>query len=197
MSASNLITKVDYFIVGLNNTFVKVHIINNTVTLLETEMDKIKEHYKKYKSELSLPNFGGLKKLELISILENLNHEPTRAFITSLYADRAKMVESLPNNLKSIEWWNYKFQGERLFKNNNRFFVFLVYRDSYEDARPLKGNLELIKERISAKLNDASQGKLNNINYYYQKDKGLEGSYSVQSTSVLVLDSIAKKSSVM
>jgi hypothetical protein len=47
MSASNLITKVDYFIVGLNNTFVKVHIINNTVTLLETEMDKIKEQTSK------------------------------------------------------------------------------------------------------------------------------------------------------
>lgn len=47
MSASNLITKVDYFIVGLKNAFVKVHFINNTVTLLETEMDKIKEQTSK------------------------------------------------------------------------------------------------------------------------------------------------------
>lgn len=47
MSVSNLITKVDYFIVGLNNAFIKFHFINNTVTLLETEMDKIKEQTSK------------------------------------------------------------------------------------------------------------------------------------------------------
>ncbi len=154
-----------------------------------SEIDRIKDHYKKYKSELSLPNFGGLKKTEILSILEGLDHTPTKEFLEKIYADRARMVEALPENLKSLEWWNYKFQGERLFKNNNRFFVFLAYKDSYEDARPLKGNLELIKEKVSLKLDEVHSGRLNTIRYYYQKDKGLEGSYQVQSTSVIVIGS--------
>lgn len=161
-------------------------VVNNS----PSELEKIKEHYKKYKSDLSLPNFGGLKKLEIISILEGLDHLPTKIFLKSIYGDRAQMVDNLPKNLKSVEWWNYKYQGERLFKNNNRFFIFLAYKNSYEDARPLKGNLELIRTQINETLDKVSQGALNTINYYYQKDKSLEGAYTVQSTSILVTDTL-------
>jgi hypothetical protein len=93
--------------------------------------------------------------------------------------------------LKSVEWWNYKYQGERLFKNNNRFFVFLAYTNSFKDARPLKGNLEDIAKKVSGKLNTIANGKFNTNKYYYTKDRGLEGAYKVLSTSILVTDKIS------
>ena len=92
----------------------------------------------------------------------------------------------MDSELKSVEWLNYKYQGERLFKNNNRFFVFLSYKDMFDDARPLKGNLEAIKAKVTGKLDNIVSGEFNNIKYYYDKDKGLEGEYEVNSTSVLV-----------
>lgn len=96
------------------------------------------------------------------------------------------MVAEIENNLRSVEWWNYKYQGERLFKNNNRFFIFLAYTASFEDARPLKGNLSEIATKVNASLNTLKNGRFNKIKYYYTKDKGLEGAYVVNSTSVMV-----------
>ena len=34
------------------------------------------------------------------------------------------MIQEVSNDTTTLEWWNYKYQGERLFSNNNRFFVF-------------------------------------------------------------------------
>lgn len=122
----------------------------------------------------------------MIEILRNSGDLNTQNFLKEILSERTKAVSVIEQDLKSVEWWNYKFQGERLFKNNNRFFVFLAYKDLFEDARPLKGNLESITEKVEEKLSLIASGGLNSIKYYYQKDKGLEGAYVVNSTSVLV-----------
>ena len=96
------------------------------------------------------------------------------------------MVNSLEQNKKSIEWWNYKFQGERLFKNNNRFFIFLVYDDSFEDARPLKGNINLIANKVQEEIDKLKKGEYNIIKYYYDKEQSKNGTYEIISTSVLI-----------
>lgn len=151
-----------------------------------SEIEVIKEYYKGVKSKLNLPNYGGLKKIELIEILQQSGHKPSLDFVEKLKMDRASMVTEIGKNLHSLEWWNYKFQGERLFKNNNRFFVFLTYTSSFEDARPLKGNLAVISDKVTARLNSLSNGSFNTTSYYYTKDRGLAGRYVVNSTSVLV-----------
>lgn len=151
-----------------------------------SEIETIKEYYKGVKGKLNLPNYGGLKKIELIEILQQTGHKPSLDFVEKLKVDRSTMVAEIEKDLHSLEWWNYKFQGERLFKNNNRFFVFLTYTSSFEDARPLKGNLAVISDKVTERLNTLSNGSFNTTSYYYTKDRGLAGKYVVNSTSVLV-----------
>lgn len=154
----------------------------------KSEIEIIKEHYKSIKKVLNLPNYGGLKKIEIIQILKEFGDDATQSFLEKLYESRREIVCNLEEKLESVEWWNYKYQGERLFKNNNRFFVFLSYKGRFDDARPLKGNLKAIESKVTHKLNSIVNGEFNNIQYYYDKDKGLEGEYTVNSTSVLVTD---------
>ncbi|WP_316769636.1 hypothetical protein [Pedobacter frigiditerrae] len=152
----------------------------------KSESELIKEKYKSVKKELSLPNYGSLDKIEMLTILNDKGGDEIKQFGIDIMASRKKMIEEIPTNLKAVEWWNYKFQGERLFKNNNRFFIFLAYKDSFEDARPLKGKIEDIRAKVNEKLNSIIAEPLNNIKYYYNKDKGLEGPYEVNSTSVIL-----------
>lgn len=154
----------------------------------QSEMEAIKEYYKSIKVKYELPNYGGLKKIELLNILSKIEDDETKQFLQKIKVGRKSMINEIKEKLRSLEWWNYKFQGERLFKNNNRFFVFLAYEDSFEDARPLKGKLAAIKEKVDQKLDQIKDGNLNKINYYYTKDRGLEGKYVVNSTSVLVTE---------
>lgn len=159
---------------------------NYSVGESKSEIEKIKDYYKGVKKSLDLPNYGGLKKIEIIEILKEKGNRDTQVFLDNILTERGRIVSKIEEDLNSVEWWNYKYQGERLFKNNNRFFVFLAYKDLFEDARPLKGNLEAIAEKVVSKLNSIVDGDFNTIKYYYQKDKGLEGAYEVNSTSVLV-----------
>jgi len=174
----------DLYVKGLSYTEEKND--NYIVGDKKSEIEVIKDHYKSIKKTLNLPNYGGLKKNEIIQILKELGGKKTQEFLVELHESRKNIVENLDSELKSVEWWNYKYQGERLFKNNNRFFVFLSYKDMFDDARPLKGNLEAIKAKVTGKLDNIVSGEFNNIKYYYDKDKGLEGEYEVNSTSVLV-----------
>lgn len=174
----------DLFVKGLSHIEDKPD--NYIVGNQKSEIEIIKDHYKKAKKPLNLPNYGGLKKIEIIQILKEFGDQGIQEFLVDLSQSRKKIVQNLDSELKSVEWWNYKYQGERLFKNNNRFFVFLSYKDRFDDARPLKGNLEAIRAKVGEKLDNIVNGELNNIKYYYDKDKGLEGAYEVNSTSVLV-----------
>lgn len=152
----------------------------------KSEIEIIKEKYKSVKKDLELPNYGSLSKAELIHILLNSGNDEIVKFVTKTINSRNKMISEIENNLVPVEWWNYKFQGERLFKNNNRFFVFLAYKDSFEDARPLKGKLDEISLKVNIKLKSIINDSPNHIKYYYEKDKGLEGAYEIYSISVLV-----------
>lgn len=157
-----------------------------TIGSSKSEIELIKDQYKSVKKELDLPNYSGLSKGTLLEILKTQGNEDTKNFVSGIIDSRADMVSEIENNLIPVEWWNYKFQGERLFKNNNRFFVFLAYKDSFEDARPLKGNLADISTKVSDKLDSIIEDETNEIRYFYSKDKGLEGAYKINSTSVLV-----------
>lgn len=152
----------------------------------KSEIEIIKEKYKSVKKNLELPNYGSLSKSELIDILIQKGNEDTKQFAKEVLESRNSMISEIENNIIPVNWWNYKFQGERLFKNNNRFFVFLAYKDSFEDARPLKGKLDVISERVNKKLSSIKTDDLNHLKYYYTKDKGLEGTYEIYSISVLV-----------
>ncbi|WP_324720026.1 hypothetical protein [Salinimicrobium sp. HB62] len=152
-----------------------------------SEQEIIKEKYKEYKRDLDLPNYGGLSKIEMLEILAEQNDE-LKNFVEDITKERNKMIEEIEENLLPVEWWNYKFQGERLFKNNNRFFVFLAFKNSFEDARPLKGRLELIEEKVKEKLDSIIKDDINTIKYYYSKDRGLEGAYKINSVSILVTE---------
>ena len=135
---------------------------------------------------MCLPNYGSLGKSEMLTILTEKGNDELKQFVIEVIASRKTMTDEILTDLKAVEWWNYKFQGERLFKNNNRFFIFLAYKDSFEDARPLKGKLEDIRIKVNEKLSLIIDTPLNHIKYYYDKDKGLEGPYEVNSISVLV-----------
>ena len=155
---------------------------------LETlsELSEIKKYYKEVKENNALPTMSSLDRQGLINILLRENESAITELLTSLIAKRQSCLSELKTNRKMLEWWNYKFQGERLFKNNNRFFVFLAYLDSFEDARPLKGNVDELKVIIDAKLDEiCNLQNLNTINYFYEKDRTLKGPYKINSTSVI------------
>lgn len=150
------------------------------------ELKQIKDYYGSIKRTFDLPNYGGLKKSEIVEVLKSKHINTIDEKLNEFYAKRLEMVNSLEQNKKSIEWWNYKFQGERLFKNNNRFYIFLVYDDSFDDARSLKGKIELITDKVNTELNKLKNGEYNVIKYYYDKDPSVRGEYEIVSTSVLI-----------
>ncbi len=158
------------------------------ITDAPSELEAIKKFYKSMKGPHSLPNYGGMKKPELLTTIDAINSPESKTFVQLKLTERKRMVQTIKTNLHSLEWWNYKYQGERLFKNNNRFFVFLAYENSFEDARPLKGKIEFISAAVSEKLNELALGIYNKIHYNYTKDKGLAGKYVANSKSVLVCE---------
>ena len=107
-------------------------------------------------------------------------------FLDNIYADRRFNVRAISRELKKLEWWNYKYQGERLFCNNNRIFVFLAYIDSFEDGRPLKGKLNEIGNAIHEMLDSLEEHEIHTINYVYEKEQDLNGEYSTLCLSTLI-----------
>lgn len=89
------------------------------------------------------------------------------------------------DSLKMLEWWNYKYQGERLFCNNNRLFVFLAYKTKFVDGRDLKGNTAEIGRKINELLDNLSTSSIHTIKYHYEKDSKLVGDYTVYSLSTI------------
>ncbi|QCX34703.1 hypothetical protein FDN13_13880 [Caloramator sp. E03] len=152
----------------------------------ESEIEIIKSYYKKNKQIMSLPNYGGLSRKELLDILSSRHDEKTLNFVKSIYDLRRNSVEKIGSELKKLEWWNYKYQGERLFSNNNRLFIFLAYTNAFEDGRPLKGKLDVIESAVNDLLNSINVNKINTIKYHYDKDPSKVGNYSAKSVSILI-----------
>ncbi len=158
------------------------YILNNETN----ELKKIKNIYKDAKDEYNLPNFGGLSKLELIQILKDQNSETINKQLDEIYDERFKMIQEVSNDTTTLEWWNYKYQGERLFSNNNRFFVFLAHEKDFKDGKDLKKDITSIRDSITNKLDHLSLDDIHQIKYLYEKDKKVNGNYTINCISILV-----------
>ena len=99
------------------------------------------------------------------------------------------MIGDISSDLEKLEWWNFKYQGERLFANNNRLFLFFAYTDAFEDGRPIKGKLSIIKGAVQELLDDIENTPIHTIRYLYEKDPALTGDYRAQALSLLITDS--------
>lgn len=152
----------------------------------DSEIKKIKKYYSSIKNEYSLQNYGGLSKIELLEILKNLNDEEINEKIDEFYNNRKNMIFEIQNNIKPLEWWNYKFQGERLFSNNNRLFVFLAHLNDFKDGKDLKKDITDIRSAITSKLDNLTLDDIHTINYVYEKDPKVNGNYSINCISILI-----------
>lgn len=152
----------------------------------DNEIKVIKNIYKNAKNEFDLPNYGGLSKLELIEILKSQDNKFINNEISLIYKNREKMIDEISDDIRPLEWWNYKFQGERLFSNNNRFFVFLAHKKDFKDGKDLKRDISNIRESITKKLDNISLSDLHEIKYIYEKDVKFYGDYTVNCISILV-----------
>lgn len=155
-----------------------------------SELETIKAYYKEYKKShkaLSLPNISEFKsdtKATLSDYIITLDSK-SKEFIIELQQAHAAYVPANQDELKMLEWWNYKYQGERLFCNNNRLFVFLAYKNKFIDGRDLKGNTAEIERKINALLDNLSSSSIHTIKYHYEKDPKLAGDYTVYSLSTI------------
>ena len=156
----------------------------------DSEIEKIKSFYKDIKKEHKLPNFKDIdaSKLGVIKKLEELeNKDPAvKEFLEQTYKHRTELVESTKQDLDKAIWWNFKYQGERLFKNNNRFYVFLAYKNSFEDPRGLKNNFDAIKTEVYKVLNNLTASNLSTIKYHYDKSTSSTGDYVVRALATIV-----------
>lgn len=158
----------------------------NTLSELET----IKKYYKAYKKNhknLSLPNISEFKfdtKASLSNFLTTLDDDSAQ-FVAQLQQAHKAYVPNNQESLKMLEWWNYKYQGERLFCNNNRLFVFLAYETKFIDGRDLKGNTAEIRRKINHLLDNLSVDSIHKIQYHYDKDAKLEGDYCAFALSTI------------
>lgn len=152
----------------------------------ESELKKIKDIYKNAKNRFNLPNYGGLGKLEMLEILKEQNNDEINDEMELIYKNRLNMVNEISKNIKPLEWWNYKFQGERLFSNNNRFFVFLTHKRVFRDGKDLKKDVNDIRDSITRKLDTLTLSDIHEIKYIYEKDQKVNGNYTINCVSILV-----------
>lgn len=152
------------------------------------ELQRIKSFYKQLKKsdkQLNLPNYGCLSKVELLNILSLSGNQNAEMFVREITEQHKKNVPTNSEELFPLEWWNYKYQGERLFCNNNRLFVFLAYTDKFVDGRELKGKITEIGQKINELLNEITHNNIHTIHYHYDKDAALIGDYEALSLSTI------------
>ena len=141
--------------------------------------------YKKNHKNLHLDAASKLTKAEMISILEEANDSDINLKIEQLKHNHRNYVPATANDLEKLEWWNYKYQGERLFCNNNRLFVFIAYTDRFTDGRELKGKTAEIGEKITELLENLLMVDIHKINYHYDKEDSLAGNYTAWALSTI------------
>lgn len=151
----------------------------------QSESQVIKNHYKKLKKHYkSLPNFGKLSKEQIVDIIQDYDTD----FVEKMKECHTEYVPHTPEELRAVEWWNYKYQGERLFCNNNRFYVFLAYDNLFKDGRELKGKISKIQNKIIEVLDEIYNGsidRIHKITYYYDNTTELQGNYAALSISTI------------
>lgn len=152
----------------------------------ESEIKQIKKYYSSLKNEYNLQNYGSLSKIEILEILKSINETEINEKINEFYNNRRNMIFEIQNNTKPLEWWNYKYQGERLFSNNNRLFVFLAHLGEFKDGKDLKKDITDIRTAITAKLDNLTLEDIHKINYVYENDPKVNGNYSINCISILI-----------
>lgn len=154
----------------------------------ESESWVIKAYYSAYKrahKAANLPNLRGLDKNTLCELLTATGDAEAIRFVSGVKQRHARYVPTTPELLHSLEWWNYKYQGERRFCNNNRLFVFLAYTNKFVDGRELKGKTAEIGRRIGELLDHLTEESIHTVKYHYDKDPGLAGDYTALSLSTI------------
>ena len=152
------------------------------------ELKKLKTYYQAFKREhrtFDLPGISGQDKASLISNLSATSDPGAAIFIREFTARHANYVPTTHEELYPLEWWNYKYQGERLFCNNNRLFVFLAYLNRFVDGRELKGRTAAIGEKINSLLDNLSTADFHSVHYHYDKQANLAGDYTALSLSTI------------
>lgn len=135
---------------------------------------------------MNLPNLKGLGKADFVNILENTKNADAISFAEAIKREHAQYVPVASHDLHPLEWWNYKYQGERLFCNNNRLFVFLAYTNQFVDGRELKGKTGPIGEKINSFLDHITRENIHTVHYHYDdKRTGLTGNYTAYSMSTI------------
>ena len=157
-----------------------------------SELKQIKAFYTAFKRrhrQLGLPNISDLPgktiKEEILTRLAACGDPAAAQFAADALQRRRELVPTDPESLRSLEWWNYKYQGERLFCNNNRIFLFLAYTDRFVDGRELKGRTAQISALVTRLLDGVNAESIHTVRYRYTKDAGLTGSYQALSLSAI------------
>lgn len=153
-----------------------------------SEIKVIKAFYSAYKRShrtANLPNLSGLEKNDFCELLISTGDNDAINFVSEVKRCRAQYVPTTSNDLHPLEWWNYKYQGERLFCNNNRLFVFLAYTNKFVDGRELKGKTAEIGQRINNLLDNLTETSIHTVKYHYDKDASLVGDYTALSLSAI------------
>lgn len=153
-----------------------------------SEIKVIKAYYSAYKRAhraADLPNLSGLEKNDFCELLLATGDPGAIHFVSEVKQRHERYVPTTTDALHSLEWWNYKYQGERLFCNNNRLFVFLAYTNQFVDGRELKGKTAEIGQKINNLLNNLTETSIHTIKYHYDKDAGLAGDYTALSLSTI------------
>lgn len=155
------------------------------------ELKQLRNFYKRFRQNhlyLNLPNITDIirgDKGTLIDILKQTEDQQAQGFVNEFTENHKRYVLMTQEELHPLEWWNYKYQGERLFCNNNRLFVFLAYQKQFRDGRELKRNFEEIGNKINSMLNNLSTNSIHKIKYHYCKEKTLEDNYTAHALSTI------------
>lgn len=173
----------------LRNTDVNHHddfYVNDNPDTNENKV--IKAFYTEYKRThrtAGLPNLRGLNKNDFCELLMATEDDDAMQFVSEIKQLHEQYVPTTMDTLHTLEWWNYKYQGERLFCNNNRLFVFLAYKNKFVDGRELKGKTAEIGRKINDLLDNLTEARIHDIKYHYDKEAKLAGDYTALSLSTI------------
>lgn len=152
------------------------------------ELKVIKAYYSAFKrrnKNTGLPNLAGQTKNDLCERLLSSGDALAVQFVSDMKWRHRAYVPTDAESLYPLEWWNYKYQGERLFCNNNRLFVFPAYTDRFVDGHELKGKTAEIGRKIHELLNNLTPENIHTVRYHYDKDASYVGDYTAQALSTI------------
>lgn len=157
----------------------------------ESELKTIRKYYSTFRRNhprLELEPASKLSKADIVDILIEKGTQEDRQFVNEMQIRHQNYVPMHAEAFHMLEWWNYKYQGERLFCNNNRLFVFLTYCQRFVDGRELKGKTKEIGAKIKAMLDSITLADIHDIHYHYDKEASLERDYKAKSLSTIYFE---------